>query len=98
MLKERFENKNFAFQHNDDGSWQVQGNGVCFSLSHSDVFVAVVVGDETCGVDVEKCQQKILKLKRKFRNECGVCCESVDDLTLAWTKKESLFKLIGFTA
>ena len=91
-LKELFGNNNYEFRQNEDGSWGVLDDNVYISLSHSDNIVAVAVGDINCGVDIEKIQEKILKLKDKFCNQYGVNFDSVDDLTLTWTKKESLFK------
>ena len=69
-----------------NGKWELKNNSVLFSLTHSNNIVAVAVGTQSIGVDVEIIQEKILKLSNKFGTT------DIEQLTLAWTKKESAFK------
>lgn len=79
----------------ESGEWFAKDCEVNFSLSHSDNMVAVAISNNPVGVDVEKCDEKILKIASKLSDFCLEDCASIDEverLTLAWTKKESLFK------
>lgn len=81
---------NFSISYSqNNGVFCEQTNRFNFSLSHSSDIVAVAISDKLVGVDVEKCSNKILRLKNKpeFIN-----CSNIEELTLQWTKKESLFK------
>lgn len=90
-LKEHFNilSNNFTYYNN---VWELADKSAFFSLTHSDRLVSVAISTtDIVGVDAEKCTDKILKVKKLFLNE-NVNLNSVDDLTLAWTKKESNFK------
>lgn len=78
-----------AFSFNN-GVWELVDNNYFFSLSHSKNFVIVAISDINVGVDVEKYDDKILKLKGKLDYQGS--SDAVSFLTLEWTKKESLFK------
>lgn len=90
-LKEYFNNLTNNFICSSNG-WQLVDNSAFFSITHSDKLICVAISvSDTLGVDGEKCTDKILKVKKLFANEC-FDLNSVDELTLAWTKKESNFK------
>ena len=73
----------------NEGVWLLKNNILNFSLAHSKNCIVVAISDKKVGVDVEKLDDKILKLKNKLNFESF---NTVKDLTLAWTKRESLFK------
>ncbi len=75
----------------DKNCWRIKDDKIKFSLSHSKDFVAVAIGDIPLGVDVQFCDDKILKLKNKLKHE-GEEINDVNELTEIWTKKESLYK------
>ena len=68
-----------------------------FSLSHSGNKVAVVIGDNRVGVDIEVETEKILRIKHKFVNdkEAGFINEAdiQAGAAIVWGAKESMFKL-----
>ena len=91
MLKEIKVKGNFSVDAK--GKWRIIGDDVKFSLAHSGNIVIVALTDcEYVGVDVEKCSEKVLKLKNKFKdfNVGNVSC--VEYFAREWTKKESSFK------
>lgn len=66
----------------------------CFSFSHTDDVVAVVVSNENVGVDIEKIDRKINieKIKEKIVANGEKALNQVEIITL-WTQKEAIFKL-----
>jgi 4'-phosphopantetheinyl transferase EntD len=66
------------------------------SISHSKNHVAFSVSPHPIGVDIEEIHERILKVKNRFLNENEQKLfdqNSVQDLTIAWSAKEALFKL-----
>lgn len=92
-LKDCLNRTDFCF-YVDNDAWTIRENGIKFSLSHSDNFVAVAIDSAAVGIDVEKCNEKILKLKSVLEplNDFNMELSVIENLTLKWTKKESLFK------
>lgn len=91
-LNKDYKIKNPEFVLNCDGLWGVKHDNINFSISHSSNIVAVALGDKKpLGIDVERCSNKILKLKNKLITESSNLPD-IEALTLGWTKKESLFK------
>ena len=74
-----------------NGVWKTEGLDVNFSFAHSNEIVAVAISDGDVGVDVEKCSEKILKLKDKLTNTFS-SLPIIEALTFEWTRRESLFK------
>lgn len=74
--------------------------GIHFSLSHSEDFLALAVGDKEIGIDIEKIREAKEKLIKR------VCCENEKQkifssenpdkaFTEIWTKKEAYLKALG---
>lgn len=84
--------KNVDFDLLDDGRWVDNNQSVKFSLSHSDNVVVVAISDDDIGVDVEKCTDKILKIKYKLISNDSNSINDIVELTSLWAKKESEFK------
>jgi len=81
------------FSVDSKGRWRIIEGGAKFSISHSGNIVAVAVTDtEYVGVDVEKCTEKVLKLKNKLGEYNTGNVSNVEFLTREWTKKESAYK------
>ena len=81
------------FSVDTKGRWRMLEGDVKFSLAHSGNIVAVAFGDNNyMGVDVEKCSEKVLKLKSKLGEYKTNNVSDVEYLTREWTKKESAFK------
>lgn len=81
------------FSVDSKGRWRIIDSKIKFSITHSGGIVAVAVTDsEYVGIDVEKCSDKVLKLKNKLGDYNTGNISSVEFLTREWTKKESAYK------
>ena len=81
------------FSVDSKGRWRIIEGGAKFSITHSGNIVAIAVGDcEYVGIDVEKCSEKVLKLKAKLGEYRPNNVSDIEHLTREWTKKESAFK------
>jgi|SRR5690554_1718927 len=72
-------------------------DGKCITISHSHNFAAVLVGDICRGVDIEKQQEKILRIANKFTPIREYRTLANDDaiirkLSLVWAAKEAIYK------
>lgn len=67
------------------------------SISHSYPFAVVAISEEKIGIDLEKIQDKIKKIKSKFLHETEYFWieneQELDFLTIIWSIKESLYKI-----
>ncbi len=65
------------------------------SISHSQNFIGILKAPFDVGLDVEEINERILKIKNRFLNEkeLKLFDSSIENLTIAWTLKEALFKL-----
>jgi|GEM_PF-6837807 len=63
------------------------------SISHSHSYVAVMSADTPCGIDIQTPHPNIHKLRTRFvsHDECPQPA-STDQLHLAWTAKEAIYK------
>ena len=72
--------------------------GPDFSISHSGDLVAVAINNGLVGVDIQKIDEKNLKLSKVFTNEEKEWInekDSVNRFHVLWAQKESAMKLIG---
>ena len=69
------------------------------SLSHKFPYVAVIFDKKKCGVDIEKIDNRVRKIKSKFLNdeENLVIGESLKKLVKYWSMKETAYKVNGNT-
>ena len=85
-------------------------NGVNFSISHTKNYVAVIVGSDTVGIDIEHKSDRIFRVTEKFMSKDEL--ETLNSLTsdtektgtfsaeaqkfalLCWCAKETVFKMI----
>jgi 4'-phosphopantetheinyl transferase len=70
------------------------------SITHSRHFAAIIISDETVGIDIEMQREKILRIADKFVNEKELKrLQSLDadhyikKLTVKWGAKEAIFKI-----
>ena len=72
-------------------------DGKKISITHSFIFSALVISDKEVGIDIEKNREKIKIIQHKFVNlERGFINTHdalVDQLTVIWGAKESLYKI-----
>ncbi len=68
------------------------------SISHSHPYAAAMIHmKESCGIDIERPQEKIHRIAHKFINsdEQSWVGEKSENLTLVWSAKETLYKIYG---
>lgn len=65
------------------------------SISHSQNFIGILKASFEVGLDIEEINERIFKVKNRFLNEkeLKLFDSSIENLTIAWTLKEALFKL-----
>ncbi len=71
------------------------------SITHSHEFSAIIISEETVGIDIELQRDKIVRIADKFVNEQELdrlqSCDSHEDyikkLTVKWGAKEAIFKI-----
>lgn len=67
------------------------------SITHSFPYAALAISTKKIGIDIEKVNPKILKIKHKFLNDEELIWTKNENelnyLTIIWTIKESLYKL-----
>jgi 4'-phosphopantetheinyl transferase EntD len=75
-------------------------DGKCISITHSFLFVGVIVSDAEVGIDIEMQRDKIARIAPKFIdyefNYLKKDSENyINKLTIIWCIKESLYKLFS---
>jgi len=66
------------------------------SITHSDNYAAVLLSEKKIGIDLQKEEQKIIKVKNKFLSkEKEKNNYSIEDLHFIWTAKEALYKTLN---
>lgn len=75
-------------------------DGKHISITHSHHFSAIVISDETVGIDIEMIRDKILRIANKFVNDTELNrlqgfdhLDYIKKLTVKWGAKEAIFKI-----
>lgn len=74
-------------------------DGKHISITHSHEFSALIISDETVGIDIELQREKILRIADKFTNseffylEPEKLQDYIRKLTVIWGAKEAIFKI-----
>ncbi len=70
------------------------------SITHSHNFAAIIISEETVGIDIEMQREKILRIADKFVNEKELkrlqsfdSADFIKKLTVKWGAKEAIFKI-----
>ncbi|MEN2399598.1 4'-phosphopantetheinyl transferase superfamily protein [Flavobacterium sp. MC2016-06] len=69
------------------------------SITHSHNFAAIIISEETVGIDMELQREKIIRIADKFTDfECSYLEpdfseEYIKKLTIIWSAKEAIFKI-----
>ena len=69
------------------------------SISHKFPYVSVIFDTKKCGVDIERIDEKVRKIKSKFLSEDEelIVGENLKKLVEYWSMKETAYKLSGNT-
>lgn len=66
------------------------------SVSHCADMVAVMLSDEPCGVDVERCDRCFTKLQGRYMTSQELSLSACESLAgVVWCAKEALYKMAG---
>jgi 4'-phosphopantetheinyl transferase len=67
------------------------------SISHDSDYVAIMVADYLCGVDLQTSTEKVRRIASKFlaENDCIQPTDNLYRLTIGWSAKEALYKVHG---
>ena len=81
--------------YNEDGKPLLTDSDDFISISHSQNYIGILKAPFNVGLDMEELNERILKVKKRFLNdeELGLFGSSIENLTIAWTLKEAMFKL-----
>jgi phosphopantetheinyl transferase len=85
----------FDMFYTQDGKPHLK-NGQEISITHSHNFSAIIISSTPVGIDIEKNREKIKRIASKFigaENEFLSEVNLVEQLTIIWGAKESLFKI-----
>ena len=82
---------NVKLSYNKFGA-PVLDNNNKISISHSKQLVAIILSELKSSIDTEMISKRILKIKDKFISKNDNINESQEDLTIAWSTKECIFK------
>ena len=63
------------------------------SISHSKNIIAIIISKKNVALDIEMISKKPLKTKDKFLSIFDNISYSIEETTLAWSAKETIFKL-----
>ena len=87
-----------TLQHLDSGQPYIQGNKH-ISISHSKNFIAIAVGDQRLGIDIEMPSEKLLTVLPRILStkeyDKFQCNPSLDLACKLWGTKESILKYTG---
>jgi phosphopantetheinyl transferase len=93
------ENKRFNVKKDQYGKPSFDDHVMSFSLSHSVNYVAALISDKTCGLDLQVFDERILKLSPKFLSDKEMKLikphSEIIDATRCWTIKEAVYKAYG---
>ena len=82
---------NVKLDYNKYGA-PILDNNKKISISHSKKLVAIIVSEFKSAIDTEIISNRVFKIKDKFISSNDNINESQEDLTIAWSTKECIFK------
>ena len=87
---------------NSSGKPYLENQNCHFSISHCGDYAAVIISEHSnVGIDIEKANQKIEKIKNKFSTIqelelfANHAIDQIDSLTMIWSIKEAMYKWYG---
>lgn len=85
--------------YDDNGKPHLK-DGKCISITHSFDYSGIIISDKEVGIDIEMQREKIAKIATKFigyefKYLSELSNSYVNELTIIWCIKESLYKLFA---
>ena len=90
LLKEI--DRNLSITYNKWGAPTLNTNKN-ISISHSKNIIAIIVSKKNVALDIEMISKKPLKIKNKFLSIFDNISHTIEETTLAWSAKETIFQL-----
>lgn len=86
---------NAEILYNEAGKPLLTDSDDFISISHSQSYIGILKAPFNVGLDIEEVNERILKIRKRFLNdeEQVLFGSSIENLTIAWTLKEAMFKL-----
>lgn len=86
--------------YDEFGAPSLSDSNLFLSISHTDGYVAAIVGDQPVGIDIERRGKRVERVRSKFlqaSEEALLNSESDPMLSmhLIWSAKETVFKFLG---
>ncbi len=96
MLLQHINHSDFDLYYDDKGKPHLNDEKY-ISISHSNGFSAILISDESIGLDIEQLKEKTLKIASRFMDISHLENLSIEDkvkkATVIWGIKESIFKI-----
>jgi len=89
LLKEIDEN--LKIQYNKYGAPELN-NGNYLSISHTNKLTCAIISKHQVGIDIELISDRVFKIKDRFLSEKDNVELNNEEVTLAWSAKECMFK------
>lgn len=99
LLKEMLGEESYII-YNEYGAPSIAGSEKTVSISHTDGYVAAIVGDNPVGIDIERRGRRVERVKSKFMQSSeeilvSECEDPILAMHLIWSAKEAVFKFLG---
>ncbi len=98
LLLKLLEDKNISIIYNKNGKPYIKNNPIYFNISHKDGYVAVVVSNKKCGIDIETYHKINLSSLKIFatKEEQNYILDNIENnFYEIYTLKEATLKMYG---
>lgn len=100
LIKTLLKPEDFPVEYDQSGKPFLAGSGFHISVTHTEDLAAVIISrNARVGIDLEKIKPRIEKVRDKFlsseESESVGKEKELEQLTIAWSAKEALYKLYG---
>lgn len=101
LIREIISPQEYPVHYDDAGKPYLAGSNWHISVTHTGEFAGVIISKEhKVGIDMERIRPRIDKIKEKFLSEEELSRiphdQWLEQITLAWCAKETLYKLYGY--
>lgn len=89
-----------AILYDDHGAPSLASGDSYISISHTDGYVAAIIGQNPVGIDIERRGRRVERVRSKFLQEAeeALVAQTPDPVLtmhLIWSAKEAVFKFLG---
>ena len=87
--------ENIDLIQNENGKPHLIGSNKHISISNHKNYIAVIIANFPCGIDLETTKRNYQIIQHKFLHSHDLLVKNNYDLSLIWCAKEVLYKIIG---